>query len=152
MQLVGSAFSRAKQPGDFSWMIDREEFADALFVFNDNEEQFHAFRTDPHDSFGCAAGSGNAAIRWYRCVDPPRAAGVPTGSHGRGYPELISGVRAVIDDALAVIDELLGSGRYERVIYSAAADGQLGTGIFKVGADVRAYIVEGLHRLVDETP
>ncbi len=149
VQLVGSTFTGAKQPGDFHWMIERDEFADTLFIFNDNEEQFRAFRSVPRGASGCSAGDGNAVIRPYRCVDPPCAVGVPTGAHGQGYPELTPDARDVIDEALGVIDELLRTGRYERVIYSAAAGGELGTGIFDVGADVKAYIVDGLQRMVD---
>jgi len=149
VQLVGSTFTGAGRPGDFRWMIERDEFAGALFVFNDNEEQFRAFRDDPRGASGCSAGGGNAAIRPYRCVDPPRAAGVPTGADGQGYRELTPDARDVVDEALGVIDELLRSGRYERVIYSAAAGGELGTGIFHVGADVKAYIVDSLQRMVD---
>jgi hypothetical protein len=44
---------------------------------------------------------------------------------------------------------LLDTKRYARVIYSAAdSSGDLGTGIFSVGDDVRAYIVDGLRRVV----
>ena len=57
-------------------------------------------------------------------------------------------MRAVIDDAVAVIRELLATGRYDRVVYSAADDsGGLGTGIFDVGDDVKAYIVAQLRGL-----
>ncbi len=86
-------------------------------------------------------------IRPYQCQDPPRAAGIPTGAAG-GYPELTDHVGATIDDALAAISALLATGRYRRVIYSAANDaGDLGTGIFSVGDDVKRYIVDGLRRL-----
>ena len=44
-------------------------------------------------------GGGNAAIRPCRCEEPPRVAGIPTGTHGTGYPRLTPKVKAVIDDA-----------------------------------------------------
>ena len=95
-------------------------------------------------------GGGNAGIRPYQCLDPPRAAGVPTGSSGAGYPELTEAVRRVLDDAFVVVKYLLASGRYQRVFYSAAnADGDLGTGIFQVGDDVKRYIVAELRKLGD---
>ena len=148
MQVIGSQFSASRMPGDFEWMIERPDYADALFVFNDNEEQFRAFLNDARGGAGCLAGGGNAAIRPYRCADPPRAAGIPTGSHGEGYPELTSAVRSVLDEAFAVIKDLLGSGRYQRLFYSAAnSDGDLGTGIFAVGNDVKRYIVAELRKL-----
>lgn len=152
MELVASIFEGPDRPGDFSWMIEQPEWADALFVFNDNAEQFLAFRRDPAGRAGCSAGGGNAVIRPYRCVDPPRAAGVPTGAGGRGYPSLTTEARAVIDDAVAVITELVATGRYRRLVYSAAdASGRLGTGIFHVGDDVTTYIVDSLRHLVAST-
>ena len=147
MELVGSVFTGRGRAGDFGWMIEQPEYADALFVFNDNEEQFRAYQRDRTGGAGCSRGGGNAVIRPYRCADPPRAAGVPTGAHGGGYRELTDAVRAVIDDAFAVIGELLASGRYARVFYSADADGGLGTGIFTVAGDVKAYIVDKLRAL-----
>ena len=147
--MTGSQFSRAGADGDFGWMIERPEYADALFVFNDNEEQFAAYVENPSGGAGCSRGGGNAVIRPYRCADPPRAAGIPTGSGGAGYPSLTDAVRHVIDEAIGVVKELLASGRYERVIYSATADGGLGTGIFSVGEDVKRYIVGELRKLAD---
>jgi hypothetical protein len=129
-------------------MISRAEYADALFVFNDNEEQFLAFRRDPHGRAGLSPGGGNATVRPYRGSDPPRAAGIPTGRGGQGYEVLTADARTVIDDALDLISELLATGRYGRVVYSAANDdGELGTGIFEVGDDVKRYIVSGLRKL-----
>lgn len=149
MELVASIFTGPGQAGDFGWMIEQPGWADALFVFNDNAEQFLAFRRDRSGGAGCSPGGGNAVIRPYRCVDPPRAAGIPTGAGGRGYPSLTTEARAVIDEAIGVIADLLASGRYRRVVYSAAdPSGRLGTGIFRVGDDVATYIVESLRRVV----
>jgi hypothetical protein len=149
VQLVPSRFQGRDRPGDFAWMIVQPEYADALFVFNDNEEQFRAFRRDPRSAAGLSPGGGNATIRPHRGADPPRAAGIPTGRAGQGYATLTADVRQAIDDALEFIVELLATGRYHRVVYSAANDdGDLGTGIFEVGDEVKRYIVSGLRRLV----
>jgi hypothetical protein len=148
MEVVGSVFTGRGKPGDFAWMIERPEYADVLFVFNDNEEQFAAHRRDPTDPRGCIRGGGNAAIRPYRCTDPVRAAGIPTGVRGAGYPGLTDETRRVIDEAVSVVRGLLASGRYRRLVYSAAdGSGRLGTGIFEVGDDVKAYIVQRLRGL-----
>ena len=148
MELVPSRFEGRDRPGDFAWMITRPEYADALFVFNDNEEQFRAFRLDPTSPAGLSPGGGNATVRPYRGADPPRAAGVPTGRAGQGYPALTPDAREAIDDALQVIADLLATGAYRRVVYSAANDdGDLGTGIFEVGDDVKRHIVNGLRTL-----
>jgi hypothetical protein len=148
MEVIGVVFQGRGREGDFSWMIEQPQYDDALFVFNDNEHQFRAFRRDPGAGAGCSAGGGNAAIRPYRCQDPPRAAGIPTGDLG-GYPRLDEHARAVIDEALAVIAELLATGRYRRVVFSAAPQDPdlLGTGIFEVGDDVRRHIVARLRAL-----
>jgi hypothetical protein len=148
MDVIGATFDRPGAYGDFGWMLQNPEFDDALFVFNDNEGQFRAFREDPHGGPGCSPGGGNAAIRPYRCQDPPRAAGVPTGDGG-GYQRLDDNARAVIDEALDVIATLLATGRYRRVFYSASRDDPalLGTGIFDVGDDVRRYVVQRLRAL-----
>jgi hypothetical protein len=147
VDVIGSVFRGPSEPGDFRWMITRPEYADTLFIFNDNESEFRAHQRHPPGSSGCHAGGGNAVIRPYQCQDPPRAAGVPTGATG-GYTELTDHVRATIDDALAAIGGLLATGRYRQVIYSAANDaGDLGTGIFTVDDEVKRYIVDGLRRL-----
>ena len=147
MQVTGSIFRKPGEEGDFRWMIERPEYADALFIFNDNEEQFLAHQQDPAN--GCSPGGGNAVIRPYQCAKPPRATGVPTGSHADGgYPLLSAPAKQVIDQSIAAIRTLLATGRYSRVIYSAAnVQGDLGTGIFQVGEDVKAYIVEELRKL-----
>ncbi len=149
MELVPSRFEGRGRPGDFAWMITRPEYADALFVFNDNEEQFRAFQRDPAGGAGLSPGGGNATVRPYRGADPPRAAGIPTGQGGQGYPRLTPEAREAIDDAIQLIADLLATGAYQRVVYSAAnADGDLGTGIFEVGDDVKRYIVDGLRKLI----
>jgi hypothetical protein len=151
VQVIGSVFAGAGKPGDFAWMIRQPEHADALFVFNDNEEQFRAHRENPRSGSGCNPGGGNAVIRPFQCEDPPRAIGIPTGSRGRGYSELNDHIRKTIDEAIQAIRDLLATGRYQRVYYSAAdSSGQLGTGIFEVHPDVKHYIVERLKSLASQ--
>lgn len=154
IKLVPSVFRGANQEGDFKWMINRPEWQDALFVFNDNEAQFEAFRAGKEGGF--TAGGGNAAIRPYRRLKPPRSAGIPTGplpggaGHTDGYASLNVHNKRVIDAAIGVIRELLASGKYKRVVYSAKdeATGELGSGIFNVAPEVKRYIVERLRETV----
>jgi len=148
MEVIGSIFQGGGREGDFGWMIRQPECADALFLFNDNEEQFLAHRQHPDGGPGCDRGGGNAVIRPFQCENPPRAIGIPTGSRGSGYPSLTAHVKKTIDDALAAIQGLLATGRYRRVFYSAAnSAGDLGTGIFDVGDDVKRYITDGIKKL-----
>ena len=151
MEIIGAVFQRPHRIGDFAWMLTQPDYDDALFVFNDNESQFRAFRRDPRSGAGCSPGGGNAVIRPYRCARPPRAAGLPTGD-AAGYPRLDEHARSVIDEAVSVVADLLDTGRYGRLYYSASPEdpGLLGTGIFAVGEDVRRYVVDRLHALADE--
>ena len=142
MQLIKSQFVGPRQEGDFSWMIERPEYARSLFIFNDNEMQFIAFHTG-HEA-GFTAGGGNAAIRPYQGHSPIRAAGIPTGEKS-GYQNLDLNVRALVDDAMAHIQRLLATGNYDQVIFSYdAANDTLGTGIFDVADEVKSYIYQSL--------
>ena len=142
MQLIKSQFVGPRQEGDFSWMIERPEYARSLFIFNDNEMQFIAFHTG-HEA-GFTAGGGNAAIRPYQGHSPIRAAGIPTGEKS-GYQHLDLNVRALVDDAMAHIQRLLASGNYDELIFSYdATNGTLGTGIFQVADEVKSYIFESI--------
>ena len=147
VSVVGSVFTTRGCDGDFGWMIEQPEYEDTLFVFNDNEEQFLAHLEDPTSSFGCSVGGGNAVIRPYRCRQPPRSAGIPTGVDGQGYNSLNSSSQRTIDLAIEHIQTLLSSGNYHRVIFSSDGDGGLGTGIFEVDSSVKDYIVQSLRGL-----
>ena len=147
MQVIKSQFSGGHKDGDFSWMIERPEFARSLFIFNDNEAQFIAFHTG--HAAGLSAGGGNAAIRPYQGHSPIRAAGIPTGNHG-GYKKLDKNVRALVDDAIAHIQRLLATGNYDQVIFSYDARQEtIGTGIFQVADEVKNYIYESICSLGD---
>lgn len=135
------------QPGDFAWMIDRPEYADSLFVFNDNAQEFAAHRGHPPGSRRCRAGGGNAVIRPYQCHPVVRASGIPTGSAGQGFAELSPPVRALIDEAIGNIERITGECGYRRVFFSATPSGDLGTGIFRVGGDVKSYVLRRLRSL-----
>jgi len=148
MQLIKSQFSGPRQDGDFSWMIERPEYARSLFIFNDNEAQFIAFHTG--HAAGLSAGGGNAAIRPYQGHSPIRAAGIPTGNNG-GYQKLDMNVRGLVDDAIAHIRRLLATGNYDQVIFSYdARQKTIGTGIFNVADEVKKYIYESICSLGDQ--
>jgi hypothetical protein len=142
MKVTKSQYTAPNCIGDFSWMIDRPEYARSLFIFNDNEMQFIAFHTG--HAAGFTAGGGNAAIRPYQGCSPVRAAGIPTGEKS-GYQHLDLNVRALVDDAIAHIQRLLKSGNYDEVIFSYdAVNDTLGTGIFHVADEVKNYIIQNI--------
>jgi len=143
IKVVRSTFRGAGVSGDYIWMIDQPEFARALFIFNDNEEQFDAYVAG--DASGFTAGGGNAAVRQFRKHLPPRSAGVPTGKRSRGYSALDATTKSKIDEALAVISALLKTGNYDQIVVSKSKDGDtLGTGIYEVALEVRDYIYQQL--------
>ena len=45
MKVTKGQYTGSGSVGDFSWMIDRPEYARSLFIFNDNEMQIIAFHT-----------------------------------------------------------------------------------------------------------
>ena len=149
IHIVPSVYKGFGQDGDFDAMIHKHEYVDALFVFNDNEEQWKAHLSGIHSA--CFKGGGNAIIRPYQDKTPPRAVGIPTGHamvKGSGYESLTPEVKAVLDRALGVVRDLVDTGRYDKLVYSSDGHDSLGTGIFKVGQDVKDYIVVRLHGLV----
>jgi hypothetical protein len=46
VKVVPSVFSGAGEVGDFGWMIKQHSWDDALFIFNDNEEEFLAYQNN----------------------------------------------------------------------------------------------------------
>ncbi len=144
MKVIGSVFHGGHKDGDFDWMLKQKKYDDALFVFNDNEQQYILHRDDPTNSGGCIAGAGNGIIRPWQCQTPPRAAGVPTGPN---YAKLTPHISALIDEAVATVGKIAADQNYARIFYSADSHGHLGTGTFQVGSDVKAYIVQKLKAL-----
>lgn len=143
-KVIGSVFHGGHRDGDFNWMIKQTKYDDALFVFNDNEQQYILHRDDPTNSDGCSEGGGNGVIRPWQCKTPPRAAGVPTGP---GYAKLNSHITQLIDEAVATVAKVATDNNTTRIFFSADSHGHLGTGIFQVGDDVKAYIVKKLKAL-----
>ena len=145
VRVTGTIYRGPDKEGDFVWMIRQERYAAALFVFNDNQEQFEAFLAGRPE--GGYPGGGNAAIRPWQSGPKPRAAGIPTGSMGAGYRALDPAAQNAIDRALARIRRLLDSGDYPELVFSADELGTLGTGIFQVAPEVKDYITAQLRSL-----
>lgn len=140
--------------GDFNWMIKQPEYKGTLFLFNDNQEQFQKFaeytitHSENDKNLACSSGGGNAIIRPYQCLDPPRAAGIPTGVNGLGYKNLNT-AKPYIDASTQYIKALLNTGLYDSIAYSSEYDGRtLGTSIYSPSNDVKEYIVQSLENIV----
>lgn len=130
-------------------MIEQSDYATTLFVFNDNEGQFYEHQRQIGSPHRCHAGGGNAVIRPYGCLQPPRATGIPTGD-SEGYRSLSSGATKAIDAAISHLDTLLASGRYDTIAVSWNERTQtLGTGIFHVDQTVLDYIVQHIEAVAD---
>ncbi|MFY9770249.1 MAG: hypothetical protein WAK04_08450 [Xanthobacteraceae bacterium] len=143
--VIGEVFIEPGKDGDFSWMIQQLQYRDVLFIFNDNEQQFKAHQDNPNAAKGCSAGGGNAVIRPYQCLIPPRAAGIPTGPN---YKSLTPDAKDNIDEAINTIKSIVAREHYRRIMYSARdTSGALGTQIFSPGDDVKEYIVRQLRAI-----
>lgn len=142
IKVIPSTYKKKGVMGDFTWMVKQPEYNDVLFIFNDDIEHFN--------SRSCKAEKGSAAMRPYRCTNPPRAEGIPTGirggGKGYGYSTLTVEVKKDIDRSFDIIRTLLRTGKYKRVMYSGTKK-DIGSGIFKIGKDVREYIIGQLYGL-----
>lgn len=157
VRVIPVVFSGKGQPGDYEWMRNQPGYERAYFIFNDNEEQFLAHQKDPNGAEGCAPGGGNAAARPWQCETPPRSAGVPTGTDASGgFQALTPDAKAVIDQAVTVIDANVRKYGFGKVVYSSCIKGSLpsctldddlGTGIFQPSEAVRKYIVSQLKNI-----
>lgn len=141
--MSGSIFTKENTVGDFNWMIKQHQYDDILFIFNDNVESITSYRK----------GNGNAVIRVYNQYNPkisiPRSAGIPTGysTTREGFKELTTEIKKYIDDSIEKIEKIIIKYNYKKIIYSINKTGEFGTEIFKVGDDVKRYILEQLYRL-----
>ncbi len=145
-QFVNPSFFIEKgQYGDFEWMIKSEDYKDALFIFNDNVE----------DHKSDVIGGGNAIIRPFNKYglhsEYPRSAGIPTGQGSTGFKTLDEATKKHIDDAVDEIKALIQKHHYQRVYFSSDREGGLGTAIFTVGVEVRAYILQQILALEPPT-
>ena len=123
-----------------------------LYVFNDNAK----------DHYTSIAGGGNANIRMFNRFSPIRpvhSAGISTGwsSSSGGFSALTEDVKSRLDLEFIELQALLATGAYSRLVYSGDANDptnkrKLGTGIFVVDPDVKAYIVSNLRKLEGATP
>lgn len=139
-ELVPVKFNGLGKHGDFSFMIGQEKHRASLFVFNDNVQCHNT----------SVRGGGNACVRPYNVfgyrtagLDRPRSAGIPTGHHINGFLSLQE-AKNHVDAALIEISDLLSEHLYDKVYYSADADGTIGCGIFRVPATVKFYITQRL--------
>ena len=140
-----SVFDGCSKMGDFNWEIINNIEPRTLYIFNDNEEH--------HTT--SIIGGGNAVIRRYNELGYqntnftyPRSAGVCTGKLSQGYKQLDKIVKQKIDDCISEIKIILKTDNYDCIKYSAQNRlGELGTSIFRVGDDVKNYIVSELKKL-----
>ena len=146
MEIIRSVFRVTGRDGDFTWMIRQPDHCRSLFVFNDNEEQFYDFFAR---GLAGSPGGGNAAIRPFQGHTPPRAVGFPTGGRRDSGYRSLDAARGPVSDAVSVLDRLLASGNYERVVFSWNEREQtLGTGIFNPVREVKDHIVAEIERTV----
>jgi hypothetical protein len=134
MQIIPSVFTGLNKEGDFNFMIKSGNYERTLFLFNDNTEEHFTNRK----------GGGNAIIRPFNRYSNGKiySAGIITGNrfNGGGFKTLNHDAKFHIDSCFLEIENLLRTGNYDNIYYSAELDGLIGTSIFVVSRDVREYI------------
>ena len=95
---------------------------------------------------------GNAVIKkWNKYISPNNvhSAGICTGYTRKtgGFKNLTLLVKDIIDRDIQEIVELLKTGKYNKIKYSANQKGELGSKIFIIGPDVKKYIVDSIQKL-----
>lgn len=147
--VIPTVFTEFGKWGDWKWMQAEPSWAHALFVFNDNEEQFDAYVNGLPGGF--TPGAGNALARPWRKFNPPKSAGIPTGKQGSGYNVLDEVTKEKIDQALTVVYDLLKTFYYKYLVFSAdESEKTLGISTFHVDEEVRQYIYDRLNQTPDE--
>ena len=149
----GVVYSARGVDGDFAHMIDREENANTVFIFNDNVLDASATRPFP--------GGGSAAIRTrafrYNTSAAPRAIGIPTGwciesggfgMNGDRLEPFAS--RAIILEIERLVIACIQHPSIKRIVYTADPKNpaRIGTAIFKTDERVMDFI----KARIDEVP
>lgn len=141
MEVIGTVFTKRNKYGDFLFMLKDPEYADSLFIYNENTELFI--------SKSRKRGAGNAVIRPFRFTEPPRSSPIVTGTlREGGFDGLTDEVKALIDAGIEEIKNKIKEWGFKRVFYSAEVEnGIIGQNIFVIGYEVRKYITDRLHEL-----
>jgi len=154
IKIIPIQYEGSNKIGDFTWMINRKEYSDALFIFNDNQEQFLDFARYINDNNqkylvnACKPGQGNDKIRNYQCLNPPRAAGIPIGSQLKGSYSNLKVAKPYIDSSLNFIKDLLKTGIYKRIFYISDKDNYLlKVDAFEPSYEIKKYITDNIYKL-----
>ena len=172
IEIVGSNYNLSDPDNtDFTRMIKQPQYANTLFIFNDN--------VNDHDTN--ISGGGNAAIRSYNRYrkdgGKPLSAGISTGTSVpyKGFASLDEKITAVgsreqmmraqyaksltsqtpsftardiIDRDIQEIKDLISKYKYNRVIWSQdKTTGKLGVQLFNPSGDVIDYITDKIKNL-----
>jgi hypothetical protein len=141
-------FTKRNQHGDFEYMIEQPEYADSLFLIQENVVD--SLTSDN-------PGAGTACLRpyTYRLVSDktrPRAAAIPTGWNvdSGGFTELSKAVKSTIHVCMQRIRLLLQKYDYKSVVFSCDKDDttKIGQGIFEIAKDVLTYISDQIWSLM----
>jgi hypothetical protein len=153
-QFVAVQYMVGDKKTDFYKMIKLPEYNNSLFLYNENASEYLSCNT--------ASGGGNAIIRPYRMDtnkseknNNSRSLGIPTGHIG-GFDSLNElcynyPAKALIDLSVNMIDQALTINKHIRRVYWSTDDkGFIGTGIFTVNDDVKAYITNQIEKLAEK--
>ena len=165
IEIIGSSYNiNDRSNTDFTLMIKQEQYANTLFIFNDNVESHNT----------SSGGDGNAAIRIYNKHrtdgGKPQSAGISTGfldsyrgflslkeqinkivsMQNGGKKQLKGTAQEIIDSDIQEIRDLIKTHGYDKIIWSKdETTGKLGAALFKdtLGQDVIEYITQQIKNL-----
>lgn len=156
---IPSVYRGAGKEGDFLWMLQQPRYNRCLFVYPDSEDSFHDYistnpRRDPCKS--PQRGTVSQLLRPYRCINPPRALGIPIrkGPHYYSFPGLDTSQQAVdkaklIAEATNMVKRALMTGQYDCLFFSADINDQQFAD-HRVTGWIRYTITENLFNAVKE--
>jgi hypothetical protein len=148
IEVIGIEFTRFSQYGDFYWMIQCGQYEYALFVFNDNKQEF--VLADPKSAYfhlqqTHQPGGGNAIIRVFQLFF--KSIGMPTGPFSSLDEVCYLGRTAmdlIIEAFHRIIDVFIKFPQKDTLYFSVDQYNHsfIGLGIFKgqVGHDVINFI------------
>lgn len=147
--VIGLVYVGKNVRGDFTFMIDQDQYKNCLFVFNENF--MDSLDDEPFE------GAGTAKIRPYKFLKPPRAAGIPTGWSvaSRGFDVLnrltLLAINASVDRLKMILKQ---NPNIDTIFFSANEDDRtkIGFKIFTLPPKVVDYISKKLMDLKSFNP
>lgn len=150
VELIPIVSYRNQSANDFLNIINQPEFDNALFLFDEDQEDFikYAKFLQSKNMNRLICKSFSSDLRDYRCLDLPKAAGIPVGVNGVGYTNIFQAI-PYIQAAIDYIRELLNTEKYSSIVYLSKDDGRtFSTYPMRQSHDIIEFITGSIEELV----